>query len=419
VRRAAFRGSVIALALLAGAKLSDELLRLVWRSGRTAAIDLVLFHNEVHAWFAGRPVYAEFPKSAAYPPGTFPLLWPFVGWLPIQPARYLWAATAIVALAWLTWIIVRESRAADGWSKAFAALMLLSMNQTGVALGNGQLILHVLPVLLTGVLLVQRGQGSWREDLLAAACLIVALVKITITVPFLWLVLVAPNDTRWRFRPAVLVTIGYVGLTLIGASFQSGPLISQLRDWLAVAGTVSDRGADYGNINSWLHAQGADAWRLPASLAILLALGLWLHTHRQVEVWVRLGVIALVARFWTYHRLYDDVLVVIALVPLFRLASPLIPGGRAASEPDGRPTFAGIPVPIAAAVLLATTMAGMLLLARLGTSPPPWKLIFNGVHEVTWFAVLAFLASVPRQAETGDGRRETGGGKNGGGLTAI
>ena len=38
--RASFRAAIVVMAALAAAKLPDELLRLVWRPGYTAAIDL-------------------------------------------------------------------------------------------------------------------------------------------------------------------------------------------------------------------------------------------------------------------------------------------------------------------------------------------------------------------------------------------
>ena len=41
------------MTLLAAAKLSDEMLRLVSRSGSSAAIDWKLRYADVHRWFAG------------------------------------------------------------------------------------------------------------------------------------------------------------------------------------------------------------------------------------------------------------------------------------------------------------------------------------------------------------------------------
>jgi len=94
------------MALLAAAKLTDEMLRLVWRSDATAAIDLGDRHVEVHAWFAGIPVYRAL-RAPTYPPATHLTLWPLLGWMPLETARWVWAATTGAGRAWLTWLVVR------------------------------------------------------------------------------------------------------------------------------------------------------------------------------------------------------------------------------------------------------------------------------------------------------------------------
>jgi len=43
------------------------------------------------------------------------------------------------------------------------------------------------------------------------------------------------------------------------------------------------------------------------------------HDERRAERWPLLGVIAIVARVWTYHRWYDDLLLLLPLIALFRL----------------------------------------------------------------------------------------------------
>jgi hypothetical protein len=359
------------MALLAAAKLTDEMLRLVWRSGVSAAIDLKLRHAEVHGWFAGVPVYRSMPVPT-YPPAAYATLWPLLGWMPLGVARWLWAATSVAALVWMTWIVVRESGATDAWHRAAVALLLLAMNQTGVAIGNGQLILVVLPPLVAGLLLIHRGRGSWAEDLAAAACVIFAMVKVTLAAPFLWLVLFAP---AWRLRPALLVAAGYMLLTFFAASFQHGSVVQQLREWMDVARIVSAHGGDYANLSAWLNDAGL-AQLVPAvSLVVFAALGLWLYRYRHVDLWVRLGVVAIVTRCWAYHRLYDDVLIVLAFVAPCRIVtSQRVARDRAI-----------------AAALIATTMLFMLLPARLGTAVAPWNQIFAISHTVTWLGVLAFL----------------------------
>jgi hypothetical protein len=108
-------------AVVAAAKLTDEMLRLVWRSGITAAIDLKLGHAEVHGWFAGAAVYRTLP-APTYPSAAYATLWPLLGWLPLKPARWVWAATTLIALAAMTWLILRETGATGAWQRTVAAL---------------------------------------------------------------------------------------------------------------------------------------------------------------------------------------------------------------------------------------------------------------------------------------------------------
>ena len=384
IRRLTFRGGVVAMALLSAAKLIDEMLRLVWRSAPNAAVDLRLRYTEIHGWFAGVPVYRSMPVPT-YPPAAYAELWPFLGWMSFPAARWFWAATTVVALAWMTWIVIRESGATGAWQRAAAALLLLAMNQTGVAIGNGQLILHVLPPLVVGLLLIHNGRGSWPEDLAASACVIFAMVKVTLAAPFLWLVLFAPalgeanRAWPWRLRPTLLVAAGYIALTLLAASFQDGSVLQQLREWLDVARVVSARGGDYANLNAWLNDAGLARLYPALSLVVFVALGLWLYRYRTVDLWVRIAVIAIVTRFWAYHRLYDDVLIVLAFVALWRIAT----SGTSKRVALDR---------AAATALIATSMLFMLLPARLGTAPAPWRQLFEVSHTVTWLGVLAFLA---------------------------
>lgn len=384
------------MALLAAAKLSDEMLRLVWRSAPNAAIDLALRHAEVQRWFAGAPVYGVLP-APTYPPAAYATLWPLLGWMPFESARWFWAATTLVSLAWLTWIIVRESGATGTWHRAFVALLLLAMNQTGVAIGNGQLILHALPPLVVGITLIHKARRSWQDDLVAAACVIFAMVKVTLAAPFLWLVLFAPalgmedRAWPWRLRPTVLVAAGYVALTVFAASFQQATVIQQLRDWMNVARTVSARGGDYANVSAWLNGAGLARLVPVVSLVVFLALGIWLYRYRYVDLWVRLGVVAIATRFWSYHRLYDDVLIVLAFVALWRIATA-VPGKADPVDPHSVDIAGRVGHDRAvAATLIATSMLFMLLPARLGTGPEPWHQIFDISHVVTWLAMLAFL----------------------------
>jgi hypothetical protein len=364
------RAGVAVLALFALLKLTSEFWRLVWDTSVLGANDLHLRHTQVHRWFAGSPVYAELHK-ALYPPASYAMLWIPLGWLDFTPARWLWAGSSVVMLGWLAWLIVRESGAETRLERAFAALLLLSMNATGVTIGNGQLILHCLPFLLTGLLLLRRGRGDWRNDLLAALLMLVALVKPSITAFFFWAVLFWPR----RLRPAVLVVSGYVALTLFAAAFQGAGVPALMAGWLRNSAGVAAR-LGYGNLEMWFADVGLPGWGVPASVLVLCLLGVWTYAHRDADIWVSLGVIAIVARMGVYHMVYDDLLVLLPMVALFRIAKR----GEAEGGSD-----------LVAGVLLAVLVLAMLAPARLQFSSSPWLPLFVAGHVSVWLVVLLFL----------------------------
>jgi hypothetical protein len=374
----ALRVAVAVLALLALLKLASEFWRLVWDTSVFGAIDLRHLHTQVHQWFAGTAVYAEI-RNALYPPASYPILWLPLGWLDLVPARWFWAGSSVVMLGWLAWIIVRESGAETRLERTFVALLLLSMNATGVTIGNGQLILHCLPFLLTGLLLLQRGRGDWRDDLLAAFLILVALVKPSITAFFLWAVLFCPG----RLRPAVLVVVGYLALTLFAAAFQDAGVPALIVEWLRNSAAVGAR-LGYGNLEIWFADAGPPEWGVPAALLVLGLFGVWVYVRRHVEIWLVLGVGAIVARMAVYHMVYDDLLMLLPMIALFRIAKR----GEAA---DGSDVVAG--------VLLAVLVLVMLAPARLQFSSSPWLPLFVAGHVSVWLVVLVFLLRQARLSQ--------------------
>jgi len=125
----------------------------------------------------------------------------------------------------------------------------------------------------------------------------------------------------------------------------------------------------YGNLSLWLSRLGLEEWVLPASLAALVVLGVWICRHRRGDLWLRLGVTAIVARIWIYHWLYDDLLILLPMITLFRIAKQ-------------EPFRAGDD--IVAGALLMLTIIAMMAPARLRFAPWPWQLIFTAGHVLVW-----------------------------------
>jgi len=266
-----------------------------------------------------------------------------------------------------------ESGARSRLERAFAALLPLSLNATGVAVGNGQVITHLLPALVASVLILRRAPAGWRRDISAALLFVTALVKPTVSAPFVWLLLFACGG----LRVVLLVTGGYLGLTLFAASFQALGVTTLLGDWLV---SVSRVGADgYADLHTLLVENDHAGWSLASAAGAFVALGPWVYRHRRGDPWLLLGVTGLVARFWTYHRLYDDLLILLPIVALYRVAL------RAPSRGAAR----------WATGLLAVSVAVMLMPARLAASS--WAWAFSATHALVWIAVLAFLLQRARR----------------------
>lgn len=368
------------MAVEATAFLLYEFWRLLLEHGFLGATDLNHRLREAHAWFAGRPVYGHIP-GAVYPPVTPVLLWPFVGWLDLGPARWLWGLVTLASLAWLVVLIVRETGARSRLERAVVALAVLAMYPTGATVGDGQLLITVLPLLLTGLALLRRPTGGLRVDLLAALLLLAAMVKGTAVAPFLVVAALAP----WRKRPLVLACLAYTGLTLFAVSFQHDGVVSLFRQWLhAAADTAAGYGsANYANVQGWLGAAGLRGWVLPASALVIVAFAYWAWRHRNVDPWILIGVAGYVARFWTYHRQYDDLLIVLPMVALYRIA-------RAGSRTRNRDVIAG--------VLLAATLAVLLWPGGMFGLPIPLRVPFTSLEAAVWLAGLGFLLVQARWA---------------------
>jgi hypothetical protein len=335
-------------------------------------LDLRMFHSMVNAWFAGEPVYTgEMGYLYTHPPASMVLIWPVYGWHAMETTVIVWTVTAAAGLAWLIHLVVRQSGAETPLEQAFVALVPIAIYPTGAVIGNGQLVLQIFPMLIAGLLLLRGGPDNWRRNLGAAVLILLALAKPIIAAPFFWIVIFAASS----LRPALFVVAGYLALTLFAASFQEAGTIELLRQFLARA-YVTSVGAGEANVQILLSHMGLKEWAAPASLTILFLLGIWVWRHRRDDLWLLVGVTALVARFWSYHRWYDDLLILLPMVTLFRIAKI-------------GPTSRGMDV--AAGLLFGFTLVFMMVPGGLYLLPPPWNNIYSIVQAFIWMADLAFL----------------------------
>ena len=278
-----------------------------------SAYDVKLRHEEVARWFAGMPIYDEM-RDAIYPPASYAELWPLLGWLDLEPARRLWAAACAAGLLWLALLCGRHAvPTASNRVRAVAALVPAALWSTGHSIGQGQLVVLVLPAVLTGVGLAMEG-ACWGHEVAAALLVLFALVKPSLTAPFFWILVVA------RPRVAALASLGYLVLTLLATSYQDAPLSLVLQGWLRRGLHVAALQGD-ADLATALAADGWQRWILPATLAVLALHGLWTWWHRRADPWLLLGMSGIVARLWTYHYPYDDLILLAPVLALARMAT--------------------------------------------------------------------------------------------------
>ncbi len=371
--------SVILMAVAASIWLGYEFYRLFWqpdrigsRSIHPGAIDLKNLHSLVTRWFQGIPVYTgEKGGIAVHPPATYAILWPIYGWTGEKTTMFVWTISAVAALGWLIYLVVRESGATSPIEKTFTALMPLAVYPTGAVVGNGQLVIHIIAMMIAGILLVRSRAGNWTRDLLCSFLFLAALAKPIIAAPFFWIVIFSAGS----FRPAGLICIGYIVLTLFAATFQDAGLISLFQQWMTHASSLSVSAGE-ANLHILLGYLGLQVYLLPASLLLLCLLGFWVYRHRHRDIWLLIGVSALIARFWSYHRWYDDLLMLLPMVTLFRIA---------------KSDFYALRMGLLAGVLLGITLLFMLAPGGLYLLPPPLNMIYVGSQVVIRIVTLIFL----------------------------
>ena len=164
---------------------------------------------------AGERVYGVI-GTAMYPPATYAMLWPFVGYPSFPLVRIIWAATGLISLLLLLWIGVSEGGRWPWQIRLLVGAAVLSNYAISVAVATGQMSLQVLPPVILSILIVTRGNVSVRRDVLAAGLFVLGMAKPQIALPFGWILLYVPG--RWR---PVLFAVGmYIAVTLFAAMFQ-------------------------------------------------------------------------------------------------------------------------------------------------------------------------------------------------------
>lgn len=368
------------LAIAAVGRLSYALPRLVGDVEPWSAIDLKYRFREVEQWFSGGPVYGVL-DGAVYPPASYVVLWPFIGWGSLDTARLSWAVLTVAGAATIAAIAYRLCSPARPRYRLLVAGLAFASYPVQMSIFVGQVGVWATAFALAAAYLLQRPRPRTDTDLLAGFLLACALVKPTVTLPILAAILISAR----RSRPWVLCGLFYVAFTFIAASFQPADTLSLIREWLSVStGRVSwMEGAP--NLQMLLAQLGLMGLMMPTSLLVLALATAWLWRRKKADPWVLLGAGAIVARFWTHSRLYDDAILLLPVIALFRMAT---------AETERRRGGIGLVLAGAWAALLTPTW----FYYDLG---PVFVRLVHVVQTMLWLGVLVLLVAHAHRSEQG------------------
>ena len=309
----------------------------IWPTSITGAFDLHNRYLEARSWFTGGPIYGE-RRHFTYPPASYAMFWFFSGWAEFTAVRIQWAFLYVTALVALIIMITRETQIRSKTMRIFVALLPLAMYATGATIGNGQLAVLIIPALIGATLLLTRPNSTWLTDLTASCLMVFALIKPTVAVPFFWLIVFVPG----RLRPALLTVFLYAILSIVAANGRDEGLLTLVQRWLVHSKpSTLNQGVAVNaySLSSTVATQSTQL--LPSTLGgietgfifsfgLLVFIGIWVYLNRSVDPWILLGVVAIVARLWAYHRWYDDLLILLPMIALLCIAKQ-----SSLSKPDG------------------------------------------------------------------------------------
>ena len=172
--------------------------------------DLRVYRGAVLWWLQGEPLYsfALERKGFTYPPFAAVLLVPLT-WLPTGPTTILALVASVVVVVLVTWWLIapvaRRHEISPWFAVALAVPVVLALEPIRLTLGEGQLNMLILALVLVDVVALRRGCAWCGVGIGLATAL-----KLT---PGLFIVFLALIGRR---RAAIVATGTSLGATLLG-----------------------------------------------------------------------------------------------------------------------------------------------------------------------------------------------------------
>lgn len=304
--RAAVLACAVALFTLGSAYQIKGNVDLIWGATPASAIDLRNRDHEHELFVRGENPFDVF--DASQPPWGYPL--GLVLTLPEWPeVRVYFAVINALALAFLMWWAYREPRGAPLHVRLLLMAAVMAFGGSCTATEVGQVSI-IVTALLAGALVCDRA----RRDYLCGLLLALSLIKPTISVPFAVALLVTG-----RHRAALAAAAYGVGASAFTWAVTGADSLQMLQQMAASAAKYVGDGTL--GIMDMLAGFGIVSAAQVALTPIIVAVpAMALMTLSRHSLTLAFAVAAVWGRLWTYHKSYDDVMLIFLLVPLGVLA---------------------------------------------------------------------------------------------------
>ncbi len=251
------------------------------------------------------------PHLAAYPSWCYPLLAPMI-WPPWPATTGYFTAVLVLSLAAFLWLCVRVVDRSWRWVALFVCLIPMSAYSASVF--TGQVTIPAMLVIAGYGLMLHKQRWEWAGVLLA-----ISAFKPTMSVLFAVALLAQVVCGRARLTQAVkavaiCASILLSSTLLVWWLVGTNPVAAQV----GVVGGNSDAAAAGYGVLPLVVAAGLSNGTATLALAAL-GLGVaatvpWLMRHYTLLC--QFAVLGVLSRLWTYHRHYDDLLLVFLLLAL-------------------------------------------------------------------------------------------------------
>ncbi|MGM0589532.1 MAG: hypothetical protein ACQETE_14010 [Bacteroidota bacterium] len=316
-------------------------------------------------------------SDAAYPPSSYALMGPFLGWYPYNIVDEIWALVNIIALIFSGYIVYKliEEKGIAYQISLLAIPLFLSFQSLGMVLGVGQItILYVSLLLLVVYIGYAQPFNKWINLLVSSILLAISMGKFSLIIPICFVFLF---DKRFRG-----ILFGAVGINVLISWYIAIQLETTI--WAIIADIYQNTKEIVAlgsiDVHSMLHHLGIspDYSAFVSLLFLLLLVHFLISLQKNNTIFLKLAIAAIIARFWTYHAHYDNIVLVFLLIYAFQ-------------QLDMVSQFTWIDLLDAKILWVLLIWLSLAIPARFLTADPPFYGVFLGFQVIIWLGSALLL----------------------------